>query len=341
MPVNTVCNFIFARFLFLNGVSFSLCLEHKIIYKRLYTMKTKKIIVLGSCNTDMVIQTTRLPVPGETIIGGDFLMTPGGKGANQAVAASRLGGDVFFITKTGNDVFGRQLLELYQNENINTDCVFSDTDNPTGVALITVDQNAENCIVVAPGANNTLSKEDVDKCRKSIEDAGILLMQFEIPMETVEYAAEIANKAGLKVIINPAPASHISDDLLKNTYMLIPNMTEAEIISGIKVTGWESAKRAADIIHEKGADIVIITLGSLGALLKIDGTYYEIPVEIKVKAVDTTAAGDTFCGALCVAISEGMPVTEAIRFANRAAGITVTKMGAQVSIPYRKDIVLS
>lgn len=303
-------------------------------------MNTKKIIVLGSCNTDMVIQTDRLPVPGETIIGGEFIMTPGGKGANQAVAASRLGGNVTFITKTGNDIFGRQSLELYQNENINTDYVFSDPNNPSGVALITVDKNAENCIVVASGANKTLSKEDVDKCREAIESADILLMQFEIPLETVEYAAEIAKKAGVKVIINPAPAASVSDNLFKNTHMLIPNMTEAEIISGVKVTDWASARKAADVINEKGADIVIITLGSLGALLKINGEFHEIPIEVKVKAVDTTAAGDTFCGALCVAMSEGTPLQEAIRFANRAAGISVTKIGAQVSIPYRKDIVL-
>ncbi|MBK5722363.1 ribokinase [Dysgonomonas sp. Marseille-P4677] len=302
-------------------------------------MKAKKIIVLGSCNTDMVIQTARLPVPGETIIGGEFMMTPGGKGANQAVAASRLGGNVTFITKIGNDVFGRQSLELYQNENINTDHVFLDPNNPSGVALITVDNNAENCIVVASGANKTLSKEDVDKCREEIESADILLIQLEIPLETVEYAAEIAYKAGVKVIVNPAPASFLPDNLFKNTHMIIPNMTEAEILSGVKVFDWNSAKTAADVISKKGVDIVIITLGILGALLKENGTYHEIPIEVKVKAVDTTAAGDTFCGALCVAISEGTPLTEAIRFANRAAGLSVTKMGAQVSIPYRKDIV--
>lgn len=302
-------------------------------------MKTNKIIVLGSCNTDMVVQADRLPVPGETIIGGEFIMTPGGKGANQAVAASRLGGNVTFITKIGNDVFGKQSVELYQRENINVDFIFSDPNNPSGVALITVDRNAENCIVVASGANKTLSKEDVDKCRTEIEGANILLMQFEIPLETVEYAAEIANKAGVKVILNPAPASSLSDNLFKNIHILIPNMTEAEIISGVKVTDWESAKRAADIINEKGADVVIITLGALGALLKENGTYYEIPIEAQVKAVDTTAAGDTFCGALCVALSEGMSLFEAIRLANKAAGISVTKMGAQVSIPYRKEIV--
>ncbi|WP_236263896.1 ribokinase [Dysgonomonas sp. Marseille-P4677] len=299
----------------------------------------KKIIVLGSCNTDMVIQAAHLPVPGETIIGGEFMMTPGGKGANQAVAASRLGGNVTFITKIGNDIFGRQSLRLYQDENINTDYVFLDTNNPSGVALITVDNNAENSIVVASGANKTLSKDEVEKCRNEIENADILLMQLEIPLETVEYAAEMANKAGVKIILNPAPASILPDSLFKNIDVIIPNITEAELISGVRVNNWESAKVAADIISQKGVDTVIITLGSLGALLKVDGVCYEFPVEEKVKAVDTTAAGDTFCGALSVALSEDMSFANAIRFANKAAGICVTKMGAQISIPYRKDVV--
>ncbi|MBK5720649.1 ribokinase [Dysgonomonas sp. Marseille-P4677] len=302
-------------------------------------MEMKKIIVLGSCNTDMVIQAAHLPVPGETIIGGEFMMTPGGKGANQAVAASRLGGNVTFITKIGNDIFGRQSLRLYQDENINTDYVFLDTNNPSGVALITVDNNAENSIVVASGANKTLSKDEVEKCRNEIENADILLMQLEIPLETVEYAAEMANKAGVKIILNPAPASILPDSLFKNIDVIIPNITEAELISGVRVNNWESAKVAADIISQKGVDTVIITLGSLGALLKVDGVCYEFPVEEKVKAVDTTAAGDTFCGALSVALSEDMSFANAIRFANKAAGICVTKMGAQISIPYRKDVV--
>lgn len=304
-------------------------------------MKQKKIIVLGSCNTDMVIQTARLPVPGETIIGGEFMMTPGGKGANQAVAASRLGGNVTFIAKTGNDVFGRQSIEIYQNENINTDYIFSDPDTPSGVALITVDDYAENCIVVASGANKTLSKKDVDKCYNEIISADILLMQLEIPLETVGYAAEIANKAGVKVVLNPAPVSILTDDLLKNVDIIIPNKIEAELISGVKVYDWESARIAAGIINEKGIGTVIITLGPLGALLNVDGAYHEFLVEKEVAAVDTTAAGDTFCGALCVALSEDIPLEDSIRFASKAAGICVTKMGAQVSIPYRKDVLLS
>lgn len=300
-------------------------------------MLSNKIVVLGSCNTDMVIKSDRLPVPGETILGGTFMMNPGGKGANQAVAASRLGGNITFITKIGNDVFGRQAIELYKKENINTDYIFSDPVNPSGVALITVDAYGENCIVVASGANKTLTPDDVAKVKDVILDADILLMQLEIPIETVEYAAEIANNNGIKVILNPAPGRMLSNDLLKNLYMIIPNKTETEMISGIEVTGWESAKKAADIISSKGVDIVVITLGSDGALLKERDRYVEIPA-FKVQAVDTTAAGDTFCGALSVAISEGKSLEEGIRFASKCSSITVTKMGAQASIPYRKDI---
>lgn len=301
------------------------------------TMTTNRIVVLGSCNTDMVVKSSRLPVPGETILGGTFMMNPGGKGANQAVAAARLGGNVTFITKTGNDLFGRQSIELYGDENINTDYIISDPDLPSGVALITVDGNGENCIVVASGANGTLCPEDIKEAEKAINAADILLMQLEIPIETVEYAARMAKENGVKVILNPAPAQSLSNELLGCLYMLIPNKTEAEIISGIKVTDWESAKKAADIICAKGVDTVVITLGELGALLKEGENYYEI-AGMRVEAIDTTAAGDTFCGALSVAISEGKDLIEAIRFANQCSAITVTRMGAQASIPHRREL---
>lgn len=303
-------------------------------------MSAKKIVILGSCNTDMVIRTEHLPVPGETILGGEFMMNPGGKGANQAVAAARLGGDIAFITKVGNDLFGKQSVEGYEKENIDTKYIFSDPNNPSGVALIMVDSKAENCIAVASGANGTLLKKEVDESREVIENAEILLMQLEVPYETVAYAAEMANKAGVKVILNPAPAIKLPDDIYPNLHMITPNTTEAEILSGVKVTDWDSAKKAADVIAAKGANIVIITLGSLGALIKKDGEYIEVPIEVKVKAVDTTAAGDTFCGALVVAMSEGMELHEAVRFANRAAGLSVTKPGAQMSIPYRNEVIL-
>lgn len=301
-------------------------------------MATNKIVVLGSCNTDMVVKSSRLPVPGETILGGTFMMNPGGKGANQAVAAAKLGGNVTFITKTGNDLFGRQSIELYNDEHINTDYIYSDPDLPSGVALISVDEKGENCIVVASGANGTLLPPDLVEAEKEITSACILLMQLEIPMETVEYAAKKAKENNVKVILNPAPAQPLSNDFLKNVYMMIPNETEAEIISGVKVHDWESAKKAADIICSKGVQIVVITMGSMGALLKEGNEYHKISA-LKVDAVDTTAAGDTFCGAISVAISEGKNLKDAIAFANQSSAITVTRMGAQSSIPYRREVV--
>jgi len=300
-------------------------------------MNSKKIVVIGSCNTDMVVKSDRLPVPGETVLGGAFMMNPGGKGANQAVAVARLQGNVTFISKTGNDLFGRQSIEMYGDENINTDYIFSDPNLPSGVALIMVDTNGENCIVVASGANGSLSPHDIDKAKHIIESADILLMQLEIPMDTVEYAAKLAHQKGIKVILNPAPAAFLSNELLECLYAIVPNKTEAEMLSGIKVTDWNSAKKAAEIISAKGVELVVITLGSKGALIKENDTFYEIPVE-KIKAIDTTAAGDTFCGALCVGISEGLSIIEAVKMANQAAGITVTREGAQAAIPYRKEL---
>jgi len=300
-------------------------------------MSDKKIIVIGSCNTDMVIKADRLPVPGETVIGGTFFMNPGGKGANQAVAAARLGGKVTFISKTGNDVFGRQSVELFNSEGINTSYIFSDPKNPSGVALITVDANGENCIVVASGANASLCPSDIEQAKKEIESGDIVLMQLEIPIETVEYATEMAKKMGIKVILNPAPARALSDKLLKSLFIITPNKSEAEILSGIKVHDWDSARKAADVIRAKGAGIVVITLGSLGALVWEDGKYHKVD-SIKVKAVDTTAAGDTFCGALCVGISEGLSIVDSVKMAAKASALTVTRMGAQSSIPHRSEL---
>lgn len=297
----------------------------------------KNIIVVGSSNTDMVINADHLPVPGETIMGGSFMMNFGGKGANQAVAAARLNGNVHFIAKIGKDLFGKRSIEQYEDEGIHVEQIYSDPVLPSGVALIIVDANGENSIVVASGANSSLSPEDIKKAHSVIEKGDIMLIQLEIPIETVEYAAHLAKEKGIKVILNPAPARPLSDSLLKNLYMIIPNETEAEILSGVKVTDWESAQKAADIIHAKGANIVVITLGSKGALIKEEGQYHKVPVP-KVKAIDTTAAGDTFCGAVCVALTENMSVLDAVKFANKCASITVTRMGAQSSLPYRREI---
>jgi ribokinase len=300
-------------------------------------MHPKKIVVVGSCNTDMVIKAARLPVPGETILGGTFLMNPGGKGANQAVAAARMGGSVTFISKTGNDVFGKQSVMLYNAENIRTDYIFSDPKLPSGVALITVDSHGENCIVVASGANGSLSPADINKARTEIESGDLVLMQLEIPIETVEYVAEMANIKGIKVILNPAPAQALSDQLLRQLYIIIPNKSEAEILSGIKVTDFETARQAADIISSKGVAIVVITLGSQGALIKEHDTYHFVEA-YKVDTVDTTAAGDTFCGTVCVGLAEGKSILESVQMAARAAALTVTRMGAQGSIPFRSEL---
>lgn len=300
-------------------------------------MSDKKIIVIGSCNTDMVIKADRLPIPGETVIGGTFFMNPGGKGANQAVAAARLGGKVSFISKTGNDVFGKQSVELYNTEGINTNYIFSDENSPSGIALITVDSHGENCIVVASGANALLSPKDIESARAEIETGDLVLMQLEIPIETVEYAAELANKKNIKVILNPAPARALSDKLIKSLYIITPNESEAEILSGIKVKDWESAKKAAKVIHAKGANIVVITLGSKGSLIYENDEYHHVEA-CKVEAVDTTAAGDTFSGTLCVGLSEGKSIIDAVKLATNACAVTVTRMGAQSAIPYRKEL---
>jgi len=300
-------------------------------------MTTQSITVVGSTNTDMVIKTTKLPLPGETILGGDFLMNPGGKGANQAVAAARLGGIVTLVAKTGDDLFGRQAKMLFQSENLNTGFVFSDPDSPSGIALITVDDHAENCIVVAPGANARLLKSDIDQAIEAILESEILLMQLEIPLETVIYATGIAFRAGKKVILNPAPAQQLPDELLKMLYLITPNETEAELLTGIPVIDSVSAERAAKVLLSKGVQVVVLTLGSKGALIVTESLCHLVPA-IKVSAIDTTAAGDCFNGALAVALAEGSDLVNAITFANKAAALSVTKMGAQASAPFRHEI---
>lgn len=302
-------------------------------------MNRKKIVVIGSCNTDMVIKSERLPVPGETILGGTFLMNPGGKGANQAVAAARLGGDVTFVCKTGNDLFGDQSETLYRAEGIDTSYVFRDPEAPSGIALITVDRDGENCIVVAPGANNCLLPADVDRAREAVEGADMLVMQLEVPIETVEYAARMAHARGVRVVLNPAPApaQPLPDDLLRHVDMLIPNRSEAEILTGVPVTDWATAERAAAALRAKGVRTVLLTLGADGVLIAGDAGYIRVPA-FKVEAVDTTAAGDTFCGAFCVALAEGMDLRRAAVFASKASSIAVTRMGAQASVPLRSEI---
>lgn len=297
----------------------------------------QQILVVGSSNTDMVIKAAHLPRAGETILGGTFFMNPGGKGANQAVAIARLGGSVTFVCKTGSDIFGHQSQQLFEEEGINTSYVFSDSDHPSGVALITVDEKAENCIVVASGANANLLPSDLAKAEEAIEQADLVLMQLEVPMETVCFVADRAWQKGKKVILNPAPAHPLPADLLRHLYLITPNETEAEMISGVPITDEVSACEAARVLSEMGVKHVIVTLGSKGALVYSEGKSELIPA-YTVDAVDTTAAGDVFNGALTVALSEGRDLKEAVRFACKASAISVTRVGAQSSAPYRNEV---
>ncbi len=303
-------------------------------------MHKPKIVVIGSCNTDMVVKANRLPEPGETILGESFYMNPGGKGANQAIAAARLGADVTFITKIGYDLFGLQALEIYKSERINTEFVFSDSKKPSGVALVSVDSFGENCIIVASGANQSLSPEDIDKAKDRIQDADTILMQLEIPMETVEYATSIAYNYSKRVIINPAPVSCLNNELLRKTNVILPNRIEAEILSGVKITDLDSAHRAVQAISNRGIENVVITLGKEGAYVKEKDRYIMIPAK-DVCAIDTTGAGDVFSGALSVSLSEGHSLVEAVEFANSAASIAVTRIGAQSAIPYRTELMFN
>ena len=297
----------------------------------------KKIVVLGSTNTDMVVKSARIPAPGETILGGRFLMNPGGKGANQAVAAARLGGDVVFIAKVGDDLFGREARSLFAKEGIRTDYVFTDPNEPSGVALIMVDDKGENCIAVASGANGLLSPADLAPARSVIERAGLLLMQLETPVETVLCAAQWAAAKGVPVVLNPAPACRLPDELFACLGMITPNETEAELLTGIKVHDDASAEAAARALCAKGVKRVVVTLGAKGAFVYADGRGARVPA-FKVEAVDTTAAGDVFNGALAVALTEDRPLAAAVSFAAKAASISVTRMGAQASAPYRNEI---
>lgn len=300
-------------------------------------MSPKRILVIGSVNTDMVVKAEKLPLPGETVIGGTFLMNAGGKGANQAVAAARLGGHVTLVAKVGNDIFGKQSIAGLKKENIITEYVFVDKEMPSGTALITVNHEGENCIVVAPGANARLFPADIGKTGM-VPLAEIILMQLEIPMETILSVVKSTKSVNQKVIINPAPAQPLNDELLKNLFLITPNETEASFLTGITVVDEVSASEAAAVFLRKGLQNVIITLGKKGAFFMNNERKFIIPAPV-VEVMDTTAAGDTFNGAIAVALNEGMDWPSAVKFAVLAASISVTRMGAQASVPYRNELV--
>ncbi len=296
-----------------------------------------KIIVIGSSNTDMVIVSERLPKPGETILGGQFLLNPGGKGANQAVAAAKLGGETHFVCKVGNDVFGEMARKQFIDIGIHSEFVQTDPNQPSGVALINVDAQGENCITVASGANGNLSQADIDQASILFETGDILLIQLEIPLESVWYAVEKAAQKGVNVILNPAPAAKIPDHIYPYLFALTPNETEIEMLTGIAVTHLDDAKKAADQLLQKGVNHVIITLGAQGAFYKSANEELFVPTQA-VKAVDTTAAGDCFNGALAVALSHQKSWLDALAFSCRAATFSVMHAGAQASMATLSDL---
>lgn len=296
-----------------------------------------RVAVVGSSNTDMILRVPKLPGPGETILGGSFSTAAGGKGANQAVAAARAGGRVSFIARVGPDSLGDEALQGFRREGIDVRHVSRDRAQPSGVALILVGGDGENSIGVASGANMRLSPRDIEGARAAISAARVVLLQLEIPLAAVLAAAETASRAGAEVILNPAPAQPLPDSLLRKVTLLTPNETEASLLTGIRVDSVPSAERAAKALQRRGARGVIVTLGAKGALVTCGGATYQVP-GFRVSAVDTTAAGDVFNGALAVRLSEGAPLADCVRFAHAAAALSVTRLGAQPSIPSRRQI---
>ncbi|WP_159281798.1 ribokinase [Rahnella variigena] len=300
-------------------------------------MKTGKLVVLGSINADHILNINHFPQPGETVIGKQYTVAFGGKGANQAVAAGRSGADISFIACVGDDDIGERVRKQLASDHIDTQPIEAIEDTTTGVALIFVNAEGENVIGIDAGANKAVTPEYLDRYKQQVIGASALLMQLESPLETVIAAAKIAKDNGTQVILNPAPACELPDELLARVDMITPNETEAEKLTGIKVDNNEDAARAAKALHDKGIATVIITLGSKGVWLSQNGKG-KLVAGFRVKAVDTIAAGDTFNGALVTALLEGKPMDSAVRFAHAAAAIAVTRPGAQPSVPWRKEI---
>ncbi|GMQ30289.1 ribokinase [Algoriphagus confluentis] len=295
------------------------------------------ILIVGSSNTDLVVKTPRFPKPGETLTGGDFFLFQGGKGANQAVAAARMGGQVSFLTKLGKDLFGEQTRESLEQEGIFPELILEDKNTSSGVALIMVDQAGENQIVVVPGANGNLLPKDLSKADDVLKKADIVLSQLETPLTTLLSLGKSVEKTGKKLILNPAPAQTLPDSIYQNLFLITPNETEASLLTGISLEIETALSKIGNWFLEKGVQNIIVTLGEKGAYFHSSKVQFLVPTH-PVKAVDTTAAGDVFNGTLAVALAEGMNWEKAIQTANKASGIAVTRMGAQPSIPFRKEV---
>ncbi len=296
----------------------------------------KKICVIGSLNMDLVVNVDTMPKPGQTIIGSNFKEVPGGKGANQAVAMARLNGNVSMIGKVGEDGFGQTLINSLKNDNVDTTYIQT-TKGATGVALITVDKNAQNSIVVSPGANFEVKEDDIDNNIEAIKNSDIVVLQLETPLNTIKYALNKAKELNKYTILNPAPAVKLDDEIIKNVDLLTPNETELEIISGVSIETEEDIHRASQIMIEKGVKELIVTLGSKGSLY-INKEKSMFKKAYKVEAVDTTAAGDSYTGALAVALSQDKKMEDSMDFASKVGALSVLKEGAQSSLPTLEDV---
>ena len=296
-----------------------------------------KVAVVGSFMYDLVATASRRPKTGETLIGDSFGMFLGGKGANQAIAASRTGASVTMVGRLGNDLFGDQFLEKLSEEGIKTDFVIQDTENGTGVGMPLIDASGDNSIVIIPQANMALTVENIDKAETVIADSDVLVLQCEVPMEANKRAAEIANKNDTLVILNPAPACEIPDAILSLTDLLTPNESETEILTGMPTHSNEQAIEAAHNLLSKGIETVILTLGSRGSFLLTEKMDKLIPA-YSVNVIDTTAAGDAYCGALAASLAQDTHIEEAVKIANAAGALAVTKLGAEPSLPTKKEI---
>ncbi len=294
------------------------------------------ICVVGSSNIDLTFRTSRLPRPGETLAGQAFQLGFGGKGANQAVMAARLGARVAMIARVGNDVFGEQTLQNFQQQGIDTTYVLHDSEKPTGTAAIVVEDSGQNCILIVPGANAALTPEDVRAAESMIRESSLVLCQLEVALETTREALLLARADGVRTILNPAPAIPLSDEVLRLTDFCIPNETEVELLTGQRVTTPDEAKLAAQILQQRGAGAVLVTLGERGVVVVDDGCKH-IPAPT-VPAVDASGAGDAFIGSLAVFLLEGRSLHEAARLANRVAALSVTRPGTQTSFPIRTDL---
>jgi ribokinase len=297
----------------------------------------KRILVVGSSNTDMIVKVPRLPKPGETVLGGGFTTAAGGKGANQAVAAKRAGAVVSLIAAVGDDALGARAIQGFQREGIQTDHLVTIPGEPSGVALILVDEGGENSIAVAPGANAKLLPEHLERAASAFAAADVVLLQLEIPLETVSAAARMAAASGARVILNPAPAMPLPEELMPHVDLLTPNETEAAILSGIDITDDTALDRAASVLLSRKIRGALITLGRRGVFMATPEERRFSPT-FAVRPVDTTAAGDVFNGALAAALARDLPLPDAVRFGNAAAAISVTRLGAQPSAPTEKEI---